>query len=222
MSNTHESAARAVTIDIVSDVVCPWCYIGKRRLTQALARLPAGIAVDVRWRPYELNPGLPREGMDRREYCLRKFGSEEYAAKLYANVAAHAAAEGLSLEYQKIPRTPNTRAAHRLLWLAEREGRQDALVDGLFAAYFVEGRDVGVHGVLADVAEAAGLAREAVLAFLDSPAGEAEVIAEERHAHEAGVQGVPAFFMNGRYVFSGAQPPDALAQAIAAEASREL
>lgn len=214
------NATRSITVDVVSDVVCPWCYVGKRRLEQALERLPEDLDVAVRWRPYELNPGLPREGMDRREYCIRKFGSEEYAAQLYANVAAHAAADGLPLEYRKIPRTPNTRPAHRLIWLAEREGHQDALVNALFAAYFVDGRDIGDVEVLADAAAVAGFDRDRTLAFLASDEGEHEIVAEERQAIDAGVQGVPAFFVNGRFVFSGAQSPETIAQVIVAQAGR--
>ena len=138
-------SSNPIQLEIVSDVVCPWCYIGKHRLERGLAMLKSGHKFDIRWRPYELNPTLPAEGMDRRDYCEAKFGSLEYADQLYANVAANAEADGLPMDVAAIKRTPNTRAAHRLIEAAGECGRQDALVDALFKAYFVDGKDVGDH-----------------------------------------------------------------------------
>lgn len=194
-------------IDVVSDVVCPWCYIGKHRLEQGLAALETDVPVQIRWRAFELNPTLPAGGMDRDAYCERKFGSVEYARQLYENVAANARADGLPIEVDRIRRTPNTRAAHRLIAAAEDTGCQDALVDALFAAYFVEGRDVGDHTVLRELAGEAGLGDAAIALALDSNAGDGRIEAEEREAHEMGVSGVPAFVFNGRLLFSGAQDP---------------
>lgn len=209
------NAAAPLALEIVSDVVCPWCYIGKRRLEQALALLGKKVSLTLRWRPYELNPDMPATGMDRETYCVRKFGSLDYAQKLYANVAANAHADGLALNHERIKRTPNTRAAHRLILLAERHGVQDEIVDGLFAAYFVEGRDIGDPQVLLEIAVAAGIAREVVSAFLAGDEGNDEITRQETAAHRLGIQGVPAFVLNGRLLFSGAQPPAVIAETLA-------
>ncbi|MEQ8232017.1 MAG: DsbA family oxidoreductase [Gammaproteobacteria bacterium] len=208
-----EPPARA-RLDIVSDVVCPWCYIGKHRLAQALALLDGDIDLDIHWRPFELNPGMPREGMDRRAYCEAKFGSVEYANQLYANVAANAQADGLPMAVERIQRTPNTRAAHRLIELAGRSGCQDAVVDALFQAYFVDGRDVGDTATLVELGAAAGLNRDAVETALLAAAGDDEITRQEREAQTLGVSGVPAFLFNGRLLFSGAQTPQTIALAI--------
>lgn len=205
------NALACPVLEVVSDVVCPWCYIGKRRLEKALMLLGPAVAVKVRWRPFELNPDMPPEGMDRAAYCERKFGSLELARELYANCAANATGEGLPMAPERIVRMPNTRPAHRLIWLAERHDVQNALVDALFAAYFFEGRDIGDPDVLADAAVAAGLDRLAVRAFLASGDGEAAVYAEEHAAQRLGIDGVPAFVMNGRRLFTGAQVPATMA-----------
>ncbi len=201
-------------LDIVSDVVCPWCYIGKHRLGQALAMLDEAVDLEIRWRPFELNPGMPREGMDRRAYCEAKFGSVEYANQLYANVAANARADGLPMAVERIARTPNTRAAHRLIEAAGRAGCQDAVVDALFQAYFVDGRDIGSTATLVDIAAAAGLNADAIETLLRGAGGDEEIERQEREAHELGVNGVPAFLFNGRLLFSGAQTPQTIALSI--------
>ncbi|HJP35145.1 MAG TPA: DsbA family oxidoreductase [Gammaproteobacteria bacterium] len=202
------------TLDIVSDVVCPWCYIGKQRLSGALELLGPELPMRVRWRPYELNPTMPRDGMDRKAYYVRKFGSEEYVEQLIANVAANARNDGLELNYANITRVPNTRMAHRLIWLAERFDAQDAIVDGLFAAYFVDGRDIGDSAVLIDIAVAAGLERATVENFLAGDEAYDIIETEEREAQSSGIQGVPAFLLNGRFLFSGAQSPETISLAI--------
>ena len=213
--NTQTGAATGgYNIDIVSDVVCPWCYVGKRRLEQALKLLPREILVNVRWRAYELNPNMPDGGMDRDTYCVGKFGSLEHAQQIYDNVTANARAEGLAIDYGQIPRIPNTRAAHRLIWFAGQQASQDAVVEGLFAAYFIDGRDVGDPIVLADIAAAAGLERERVEQLLAGDEAVDDVNKDERAAHELGIEGVPAFLLNGRYLFSGAQTPETIALAI--------
>lgn len=208
---TMPSATRLV-LDIVSDVICPWCYVGKRRLDRATAVLASEFEVDVRWRAFQLNPGMPRGGMDRTDYYVRKFGSVARTEQLYANVVAHAVAEGLPFDVERLPRVPNTLDAHRLIWLAETFARQDAVVDGLFVAYFVAGRDLGDPAVLIDVGQAAGLLASEVASLLASERGRAEVNAQEASARALGIDGVPAFVLDGRYLFSGAQEPDTIVQ----------
>ena len=199
-------------LEVVSDAICPWCYVGKRRLAKALALLaPEGLTFAVRWLPFQLNPDMPKGGVDRRAYRTRKFGSWERSQALDARVAAVGAGEGLAFRHDLMARTPNTFDAHRLVWLAGREGTQDAVVDGLFAAYFVEGRDIGEPGVLADVGAAAGLDRARVLAMLAGEEGAAEVAAEERAARRLGVEAVPTFLLDGRPLVAGAQEPGLLA-----------
>jgi predicted DsbA family dithiol-disulfide isomerase len=214
MNTETDGPQRTFNLDIVSDVICPWCYIGKRRLEQALERLPPEMSAVVRWRPYELNPTMPEGGMDRDTYCVQKFGTREYAEQLYDNVTANARAEGLPMDYKRITRIPNTRAAHRLIWFAEQHAAQDAVVEGLFAAYFIDARDVGDPMALADIAEAAGLDRERVEQLLAGDEATEAVNSDEMEAHALGIQGVPAFLVNGRYLFSGAQTPETIALAI--------
>lgn len=211
-----------LAIDIVSDVVCPWCYIGKRRLERAREHLAPRFELTVRWLPYELNPHMPAAGMERRLYCERKFGSLEYANRLYANVAAHAAAEGLALDYERIARTPNTRAAHALIALAGDAGCQDAVVDALFEAYFVDGLDVGSPAVLADLAVACGLDGAATSRALADASTAARVAGEIDRARELGVDSVPSFVFHGRLLFSGAQDPKTIALALERAVARGL
>ncbi len=210
----HHTQSPRPRLEIVSDVVCPWCYIGKHRLEQGLAMLAGEIDIDVEWRPFELNPTLPAAGMDRRAYCEAKFGSLEHANQLYANVAANAHADGLPMAVERITRTPNTRAAHRLIDVAGRHGCQNAVVDGLFAAYFVDGQDIGDRATLVAIGVAAGLDTATVEQALDDPAAGADIEARERAASDLGVHGVPAFIYNGRVLFSGAQSPETIALAI--------
>ena len=216
-----------VRIDVVSDVVCPWCFVGKRRLEQALAlvrRAHGGREIDVRvaWKPFELNPGLPREGIDRAAYRRAKFGSLERSQLLDARLAAAGESVGIAFAFDKIQRTPNTFDAHRLLWLAGsldrpevlRQTGQDALAEALFRAYFFDGLDVGDHGVLADLAAAAGLPRSDAASLLAGRDGEAEVRTDEDRAWRAGIQGVPHFTIDGTREISGAQDPTVIAAAI--------
>ena len=194
-----------IQVEIISDAICPRCFIGKRRFEQAVAELPEGIRLSVRWRPFELNPSMPAEGMDRVVYRSRKFGSLERAKERDAQVAAAGAQEGIDFHHELMARTPNTFAAHRLIWLAKREGDQDRLVEALFRAYFVEGRDIGNSVLLADLAASAGIARERAEAFLAGDEGADEVRGAEIAAQRQGVAGVPTFVVNGRAAFSGAQ-----------------
>ena len=215
------SGPATAVLEIVSDVICPWCYVGKERLARALATL-GDFPLTVHWRPYELNPTMPRQGMSRREYCERKFGSLEQANQMYTRVVDAARADGLELNVERMTRTPNTRAAHRLIEFAAQEGCQDAVVDGLFAAYFVNGQDVGDPTVLLDVATAAGLPREAVSAMLSTPDDDAAIEAAEEDARELGVSGVPAFLYNGHLLFSGAQSPETIALSLKRARERGL
>ncbi len=195
-----------VAIDVFSDVVCPWCFVGKRRLEKALKKL-GWSGSSVRWRAFQLNPDMPRGGMDRAEYRARKFGSLDYSRQLEARVAEAGAAEGIEFHFDRIERAPNTFDAHRLVWMAGREGAQDDVVEGLFRGYFLDGRDVGDPDVLSDIARSCGMKD-----LLDTDAGKAEVLADRRAAQEAGISSVPSFFVQGVYAASGAQPPDELAE----------
>jgi predicted DsbA family dithiol-disulfide isomerase len=207
-------------IEIFSDVVCPWCFVGKRRLEQAFALVrrdaPAGREITSRvvWKPFELNPRLPREGIDRAAYRRAKFGSPEYSQVLDARLLAVGESVGIAFAFDKIQRTPNTFDAHRLLWLAGSIGRQDVLAEALFRAYFLEGRNVGDHGVLADLAEASGIPRERATSLLAGRDGEREVRTEEDRAWRSGIQGVPHFLIEGAAPISGAQSPEVIAAAI--------
>jgi len=204
-ASTAPTAARAtLVIEVISDAICPWCWIGKRRLDRAIAAVAPEITATVIWRPFELNPNMPKEGLDRRVYRSRKFGSWERSQALDAQVAAAARADDLDFRHDRMQRTPNTIDAHRLIWLAGREGKQDAVVEGLFSAYFHQGRDVGASEVLVAVGSAAGLDPTRVSAMLASDEGLSEVAAELDRAGRLGVSGVPTIVVNARPVFSGA------------------
>ena len=201
-------AAKTLHVEIVSDAICPWCYVAKRQFERAVAKLPEDVKLSVQWKPFELNPNMPSEGLDRVAYRSRKFGSWERSQKLDAQVTAAAAQVGLTLRHDLMQRTPNTFNAHRLVWLADREGVQDAVIEGLFRAYFVEGRDVGDKTVLAEIAAAAGIDKERAIAFLAGTEGADEVSEAETTASRSGLNGVPTFILNGRPAFSGAQRAD--------------
>jgi predicted DsbA family dithiol-disulfide isomerase len=207
-------AATALRIEVVSDVVCPWCYIGKRRLEKALALVGGSLAPQVTWLPFQLNPGMPAEGMPRAEYRRAKFGSVERGRQLDARVAAEGRDEGIAFALERIERTPNTFAAHQLIDLAQQAGVGGAVVDALFRAYFEEARDVGDRGVLLAIAESAGLARaQAEARWAD--AAEARRVAELEDSMKAlGISGVPTFILERKFGVSGAQPAEALAAAM--------
>lgn len=203
---------RGSHIDVYSDVVCPWCYVGKRRLERALTEF--GGDVRVTWRPFQLNPTMPKEGMDRTAYLEAKFGSLDAFRQLEEHVLAAGSSERIAFAFEKIARTPNTFAAHRLIWFAEREGCQDAVVAVLFRGYFEEGADIGSIAVLVQLAAQAGLPGERVERFLRSDEGTAEVKAEESAGHKLGIRGVPYFVLDGTYAISGAQPVDTFVSAL--------
>ena len=216
------SAATPLRVEVVSDVVCPWCYIGKRRLEQALALVGDGLAPQVTWLPFQLNPDMPVEGMPRAEYRRAKFGSLERGRQLDARVAAEGRGEGIAFALERIERTPNTFAAHQLIDLAQQAGAGGAVVNALFCAYFEEARDVGDRGVLLGIAEAAGLARADVEARW-ADAVEAQRVAQLEESMKAlGISGVPTFILERKFGVSGAQPPEALAEAMREAAGTRL
>jgi predicted DsbA family dithiol-disulfide isomerase len=199
-------------IDIYSDIVCPWCYVGKRRLERALTSV--GGAVHVTWRPFQLNPTMPLEGMDRTTYLKSKFGSLEVFGRMKEQLLAAGAEEGIPFAFEKIQRTPNTFSAHRLVWYAAEHGQQDEVVEALFRSYFVEGKNIGDVKTLAHAAAEAGLDRTEIEHFLASEKGVVEVKTEEAMGRRLGIRGVPYFVFNGRISLSGAQPPDIIVSAI--------
>lgn len=209
-----ESSA-GLRIDIVSDAICPWCYIGKRQLERALETLSQeGLHFSVHWNPFQLNPDMPKEGRDRATYRAMKFGSTERARELDERVAGAAANVGLGFRLDLMLRTPNTLDAHRLIWLAGRENVQDAVMESVFAAYFTQGRDIGNRDVLADCAAQAGMDRAAVADYLGGDVAAQEMLAADGAAREAGVNGVPSFFLDGYGLYSGAMPAETMAEAL--------
>jgi predicted DsbA family dithiol-disulfide isomerase len=198
-------------IDIFSDTVCPWCYIGKQRLERALARRPRR-TLSIVWRAFQLNPEMPPEGMERQLYLSRKFGGAENAASIYGRILGVGEEENIPFAFDAIARTPNTVDSHRLIRYAAELGHQDDVVQALFEAYFCAGRDIGDRRVLAEIGAAAGLDEKAVTEFLGSGAQAAEILAEDNAARRMGIQGVPCFIIDGRHVLSGAQPPEAFLQ----------
>lgn len=214
----------SLSIDVVSDVVCPWCFIGKRRLEGALAfyadAYPDAPVPTVTWRPFQLNPGMPPEGMPRSEYVARKFGTRGGA--VYDRVTMVGREVGIAFAFDRIVRQPNTVAAHSVIELADKHDRQDAAVEAFFHAYFLDGVDLTVRENLARIATDAGLDRAEVERWLDNEDAYAAVEAEDARAREIGIEGVPCFIFNGRFAVSGAQPAevlfDAMKQAAAAPA----
>jgi predicted DsbA family dithiol-disulfide isomerase len=195
---------RTLQVDIVSDAICPWCYVAKRQFEMALPTLRENFDVSVHWYPFQLNPAMPKEGLDRKAYRSAKFGSWEHSQQLDAQVANAGAQVGLNFHHERMERTPNTVDAHRLIWLAGQRGVQDAVVEGLFFGYFIDGRDVGNRAVLADIAQQAGLPKADVVEFLDSDEGLDAVLRAEAVAQQGGLSGVPTFIVNGKAMFSGA------------------
>lgn len=196
-----------IKLDILSDPICPWCYIGKTLLFRALDERP-GHPFAIEWHPFRLNPDMPPGGMDRRAYLEAKFGGREQAVAAYARVAEAAEAAGIPIDFAAIERTPDTLDAHRLIHWAGIEGRQGDVVHRLFEAYFVQGRDIGEVDVLADIADSAGMDAAAIRRLLASDADTAEIRARDANAREKGVTGVPTFIIANQHVVPGAQQPD--------------
>jgi predicted DsbA family dithiol-disulfide isomerase len=204
---------QALTIDVVSDVVCPWCYLGKRRLARAVAA-ERGEEIAVRWRPYQLDPSIPPGGLDRRAYLRDKFGDDGRLETAHERLRALGGEEGIAFAFDKIERAPNTLDAHRLIRWASAAGVQDEMVERLFGLYFEEGRDIGDRQLLVEAARQAGMDSMAVEERLGDGADEKEVRQEIAQAQSLGVTGVPFFIFASRFAVPGAQSADVLAKAI--------
>ena len=196
-------------IEVVHDLICPWCYLGVRRLFRTMRRRP-DLLFDLVWRPFLLNPDMPRTGMARADYIIRKFGGEDRARRLYVSISEIGHAEGVLFRFDRIRRTPSSVDAHRLVRWASRCGRDSEVVEALFAAHFTDGRDIGDPGVLADIAEASGLSPAAARTFLQSGDEVDAVHADNLRAHRLGINGVPCFVVSGRHAIAGAQEPEVI------------
>ena len=196
-----------IKLDIISDPICPWCYIGKAHLDRALGQRPDH-PFTIEWHPFQLNPTMPKAGMDRREYLETKFGGKEGAVRAYAPVVETAERAGLKIDFEAMKRTPNTLDAHRLIHWAGIEGRQTPVVSALFKAYFKEGRDIGSHEVLADVADSMGMDAALVLKLLGTDSDVEDIKARDTHSREMGVNSVPTFIVASQHAVPGAQPPE--------------
>jgi predicted DsbA family dithiol-disulfide isomerase len=206
-------------IDVISDVICPWCFLGKRRLDAALEQLD-GLDVFVRWRPFMLDPTIPPEGLDRQQYMLAKFGPERLAT-IHDPLITAGAELGVPYDFDAITRTPNTLDAHRLMRWSHTVERQHDMAERLFMAYWSEGQDIGDRSVLAACAGQVGINAEQIRDLLESPQDVEETKAEIQHATNIGVTGVPTFILGQSYALAGAQSPEVLADAIG-RVAREL
>ena len=198
-------------LDIFSDTICPWCFIGKRRLERALAERPQP-GLTVRWRAFQLNPDMPAEGMARSDYLSLKFGGAANARSVYAQVEEAGDSEGIAFAFERMQRTPNTVNSHRLIRFAFTKGREDQVVQALFDAYFLNAEDIGDRDALVEAGRVAGLDADEVRAYLTSDAEAEAVRAEDHAARQAGVNGVPCFIFNRQHALAGAHPPEVLFQ----------
>lgn len=210
MSGTAENA---LTVDIVSDVMCPWCYIGKRRFERAIAQRP-DLELDVRWRAFKLDATIPKGGVDREEYLSRKFGGAAQASAIYANIEEAGAGEELAFEFSAIRRSPNTTDAHRMIRWSYGQGAQDGVVEDLFHAFFMAGKDVEDHQLLAEIGARNGMDEALLRDLLESDKDVDAIDAEIAHAQQLGIEGVPCFVFAGRVAVMGAQDADGLLAAI--------
>ncbi len=207
-----ETVATAGRIDVISDVICPWCYIGKRQLERAEDLLEKNkLRFSVAWHPFQLNPDMPAEGVDRQQYRIAKFGSLERSRQMDQRITETAASVGIEFHLEKLIRTPNTVNAHRVIRLGAQKGVQDDVVESLFYGYFCGGADIGHAETLAELGHKGGLDYEEVLAMLASDEGKHEVLAGDEKAHHCGIQGVPSFALQGHVLFSGAVPGEEMA-----------
>lgn len=202
-----------ITFKVVSDLICPWCYIGKRRLEAALQELPSGSDFSVSWHPFQLNPDMPPHGMDRKEYLTAKFGSWARVEQMFVQISEVGKTVGIEFHFEKRLTIPNSFDAHRVIWLAGQERVQDAVVEALFRAYFCEGISLSRRSELIEVSADAGLERTRVERLLRSDEGAEEVRSEEREIKALGVSSVPLFIFQDRVAVSGAQPPETLLRA---------
>jgi predicted DsbA family dithiol-disulfide isomerase len=198
-----------LSIEIVHDLICPWCFLGVRRLLRTLRRRP-DLLFELTWRPFLLNPDMPRAGMSRGDYVVRKFGGEDRARRLYASISEIGRTEGVLFRFDRIRRTPSSVDAHRLVRFAARYGRADEMVAALFSAHFTDGDDIGDQGVLCAVAQGCGLDPMAALRFLESDDDVDSVHADNLRAHRLGINGVPCFVISGRHAIAGAQEPEVI------------
>ncbi len=196
-----------IKLDIMSDPICPWCYIGKTYLDRAL-EANGDHPFTIEWHPFQLNPDMPEGGMGRREYLETKFGGKEGAVRAYAPVVEHAEKAGLKIDFEGMKRTPNTVNAHRLIHWAGIEGKQNAAVSALFRAYFVEARDIGDIDVLSDIADDVGMDAAVVRRLMQSDSDVEEIKARDAHSRKMGINSVPTFIVGGRHAVPGAQPPE--------------
>jgi predicted DsbA family dithiol-disulfide isomerase len=212
-----------IQLDIISDVMCPWCFIGKRRLEKALNDLDPDIDVHIQWRPYQLDPTLPSEGKDRDTYLAEKFGGIERARSLYQNIVNAGDLEGIPFSFDAIKVSPNTLDAHRLIRWAQNagEGAQDKVVERLFELYFLEGKNIGDHAVLLDIAKECGLDVAIVESLLATDSDRDAVSQEIAVAQQMGVTGVPCFIIDNKYAVMGAQDPQTIAGAISQAAEEK-
>jgi predicted DsbA family dithiol-disulfide isomerase len=202
-----------VKLDILSDPICPWCYIGKANLDRALTGAPDNPFV-LEWHPFQLNPDIDPEGMDRRDYLAAKFGGMEAVDRAESHVSAAAKAAGVEIKWRDVPRVPNTLNAHRLIHWAGLEARQTQVVTALFNAYWVESRDIGDSAVLVDIAEKSGIDAAVTARLIASDADRDDIIKRDQWAREHGVSGVPTFIVANQHVVTGAQPADLWARVI--------
>ena len=200
-------------LDIFSDPVCPWCFLGKANLDRALES-HADHPFEIEWHPFQLNPGTPAEGVDKRAYLMQRFGDEAQLELIHQRFRDIAAKAGVTMDPDTPKRIPNTLNAHRLIHWAGLEGRQTLMVSALFRGYWVEGRDIGDLTVLADLAAEAGMDRDVIARLLSTDADLAEIRSREAHARERGINAVPTFLLANQYVLSGAQPPKVWGQVI--------
>lgn len=205
----------AIQIDVFSDPICPWCFIGRRRLGQAL-QARADLTATTFWRPFQLNPDMPELGMDREAYLLGKFGDTQRVSKQQADITRIGEVVGIHFAFDKIKRTPNTLPAHLLIRLAQKNlvteadfRRRDNLIEALFVGYFIEGRDIGDHNELVKIGVSSGLDKRDIKKYLDDGQDVQEILAEDLHARHIGISGVPCFIFEGRLALMGAQEPEA-------------
>lgn len=204
---------QTISIDIISDVMCPWCFIGKRRLEAALPQVP-DVDVETRWHPYQLDATLPKEGKDRQTYLNDKFGGADRAAQIYSNVKNAGDAEGIPFAFDKITKSPNTLDCHRLILWARADNLQDEVVERLFQLYFVEGADLTDPATLVQAAKDVGMEEDLVEHLLTTDSDLDKTEQYIARAHEIGVTGVPFFIIDGRFALAGAEAPETLAAAI--------
>jgi predicted DsbA family dithiol-disulfide isomerase len=209
----RSTGKEAMLIDVYSDVVCPWCYIGEKRLAKALANRP-DLEVEVRWRPFQLEPGIPVGGLPWAEFSRRKFGGEGGAKAAFSRVAAAGERDGIRFDFGRVASAPNTADAHRLILFAGNHGLQQELSDALFRAYFTEGKDLNNHEELVHIASSAGLNAAETREYLAGEGGALEVLWSQEEASRLGITGVPFYVFDGRYAIYGAQPVEVFGEAL--------